>query len=317
MYEKVYRILERCTKPVIFPNGGTYAGSVLVSVSSSIGADLHFTTDGSNPTDSSSMVPSNGLLTLEHSSTLKVVAMKSGQAPSSVASADFFIQPKVATPTIRPDATVFAISATITITCSTENATIYYTTDGSTPTLSSLTIDPANPQLVVDKPGQHQVTAFAAMATMLSSDVVSKTYTILQRAPSAVIRPAPGTYVSSVEVTFECSNTSGGLTQGEGTVFFTLDGKTTPSVASQHVACNQHFVLSGYGKYTIRAFVDVSGRSPSAIVESTFVVVRPPYDEFPVFPNTSLQRRPQVDIYVVGKSIPHTSYYQKGCVSTA
>lgn len=48
------------------------------------------------------------------------------------------VETKVATPVVSPvDGTTFADSCTITITCATDDASIYYTTNGNTPKLSS------------------------------------------------------------------------------------------------------------------------------------------------------------------------------------
>jgi hypothetical protein len=110
---------------------------------------------------------------------------------------------------------------------------------------------------------------------------------------------------------FACSNaTVPGGPEDSGVVYYTLDGKTTPSSASPHAACNQHVILSSPGKYTVRAYVDMGHRSPSSIVTGTYIIVRPAYDEYPIFPNATLQRRPYVDVFVVEKNIPFTSFYQ-------
>lgn len=310
IYEKHYHILDRCAKPVIFPDGGTFAGSIEVTLSSQTqGAILYYTLDQSTPLESSSVVPRNGIVSIQHTSTLKVFASKNGMAQSSVVSAVFNILPKVATPIIRPEASIFTISATITIYCSTENATIYFTTDGSKPTISSLTVNAAYPQLIIDTPGTHLVQAFATVPSMLASDVASKSYTILERAPAPQMIPASGSYVSSVDVKFACNNATmtGGIEE-QGITYYTMDGKTTPSSTSPHVACNQYVHLSRPGKYIVRAYVEMAHRSPSSIVTGTYIVVRPAYDEFPVFPNATLQRRPHVDVFVVEKNIPFTSY---------
>lgn len=313
IFEKTYHISERCEKPTLFPEGGTFAGSVDVTVTSSTpGATLYYTIDNTNPSAASPIVPLSGIVPMSHTATLKAVALKSGLASSPVGSAEFSILPKVATPIIKPDVNIFAISATITISCATENATIYYTTDGSTPSLSSLTMSPLSPQLVIDTPGTHLVQAFAAISTMLPSDVVSKSYTILARAPEPLILPPPGTYVDSVDVTFACENVSSADSVADvGVVYYTTDGKTTPTSSSLHVTCNQRIQLTGPGKFTVRAFVVMPHHSPSSIATRTFIVLRPPYDEHPVFPNVTLQRRPQLDVFVVEKNLPYTSYAQK------
>src|SRR5207249_8025089 len=76
--------------PTISPNGGNFAGFVSLAVQSATsGASIYYTTDGSTPTQSSTLY--TGAMTLTNSATIKAEAFKSGYNPSSVASASFNI----------------------------------------------------------------------------------------------------------------------------------------------------------------------------------------------------------------------------------
>lgn len=74
--------------------------------------------------------------------TLKAIAVKDGVS-SSVAKADFVIDPSIAetveAPTITPAGGIFSIgeNVVVTLACATSGAEIYYTANGSTPTASS------------------------------------------------------------------------------------------------------------------------------------------------------------------------------------
>jgi hypothetical protein len=76
--------------PTISPNGGTHTGSVSVTLqSSTAGAAIYYTTNGSTPTQSSTLY--TGAMTLTNSAVVKAAAFKSGYNPSSEASATFTI----------------------------------------------------------------------------------------------------------------------------------------------------------------------------------------------------------------------------------
>ncbi|WP_165869127.1 LamG-like jellyroll fold domain-containing protein, partial [Thiogranum longum] len=78
--------------PVINPNGGSFSGSMLITLSTSTsGATIYYTLDGSDPTTSSSEYL--GPFSLSTSATLKVRAFLSGSNPSAVASAVFMNEP--------------------------------------------------------------------------------------------------------------------------------------------------------------------------------------------------------------------------------
>ena len=82
--------------PFISPNGGTFSKKVTVHVfCSTSGAIIHYTTDGSTPTASSSVYPSGDgiLLSGAGTKTVKAIGVKSGLSNSAVASATFNITP--------------------------------------------------------------------------------------------------------------------------------------------------------------------------------------------------------------------------------
>jgi hypothetical protein len=302
LVEKTYNIVERCAKPVIIPNGGTFAGVTPVSLTSATPNSLiHFTVDGTTPTETSP-ISTDGTLLIDHTVTLKVITTRPGSAISQVTTADFIILPKVANPVITPAASVFAVSATLKVTCSTPNATIYYTVDGEDPNESSLRVDRHMPDIIIDTPGQHVLKTYATFPTMLASDLVTKSFSVLMRASSPSFVPPPGTFTSSVTITFQCAE------DDEGVIFYTTDGITTPSTTSPHASCGESISLSGPGKFTIRSFRTSERKAPSAIVEGVYILLRPPYDTFPVNPNSTFQMKPDVDVFVVEKNLKPTGY---------
>ncbi len=74
--------------PTITPNGGNFSGSVSVAMQSATsGASIHYTTNGSTPTQSSTLY--SGTMNVTSSTTINAKAFRSGYSPSTVASASF------------------------------------------------------------------------------------------------------------------------------------------------------------------------------------------------------------------------------------
>src|SRR5205814_7011230 len=120
--------------PVLSPGGGTFTSSVAVTLTDSTsGATIYYTTDGSTPTTAST--PYSGPITVTTTQTIKAIAAASGYATSALASATYTI--RVAAPTFSPPSGTYSQPQSIAVNDTTGGATIYYTTDGSTPTKSS------------------------------------------------------------------------------------------------------------------------------------------------------------------------------------
>ena len=121
--------------PTFSPAAGTYNNNQSVTIScGTAGATIYYTTNGTNPTTSSSVY--NGAITVSSdNTTIKALATKSGMTNSSVGSATYRLT--CATPTISPAAGSFCGSEDVTLSCTTNGATIRYTTNGNTPTESS------------------------------------------------------------------------------------------------------------------------------------------------------------------------------------
>ena len=126
------------------PDGTEFSGSSLnVTVSTATsGATVFYTTDGSDPTDTANdgAGVNSVVVNLTASRTIKARAYHAtgGYAPSAVGVASYTrLLPTVATPTIDPDGGDFYGSVNVTISTTTSGATVFYTTDGSTPSDSN------------------------------------------------------------------------------------------------------------------------------------------------------------------------------------
>jgi Concanavalin A-like lectin/glucanases superfamily/Chitobiase/beta-hexosaminidase C-terminal domain len=76
--------------PTISPNGGSFTGSVSVTLQTATsGASIYYTTNGSTPTQSSTLYA--GAFALTSSATVNAIALQSGSNPSAQASASFTV----------------------------------------------------------------------------------------------------------------------------------------------------------------------------------------------------------------------------------
>jgi len=124
--------------PTFTPAAGTYSTAQTVAISDvTPGATIYYTTDGTTPTTSSSVY--SGPFTVSSSETLEAIATASGYSTSTVATAAYTITTPASAsmPVFSIDGGIYSSAQTVTISDSTPGATIYYTTDSSTPTTSS------------------------------------------------------------------------------------------------------------------------------------------------------------------------------------
>lgn len=126
----------QCATPLFNPPAGTYTNTQSVSISCATpNAIIKYTTNGSDPNSSSPVYSTP--ISVSQNTTLKAKATKSGWTDSSVATAEYTISPiqTVATPTFNPAGGTYQTAQNVTISCSTPGATIFYSTDGSTPSI--------------------------------------------------------------------------------------------------------------------------------------------------------------------------------------
>ena len=148
--------LAPCATPVISYNDATSKVSISCTTSS---CTIYYTTDGSTPNTLSTAY--SGPFSVDGPTTVKAIATHTNLPSSTVAELAIT---QVATPTIQNNG-----SNAISITSATPGATIFYTTDGSTPTTSSTRyITP-----LTDNVSNVTIKAIAVKANMIPSAVGS------------------------------------------------------------------------------------------------------------------------------------------------
>ncbi len=204
----VYTVLSAgstpATAPTFSPAAGTYSSSQSVTISdSTAGGTIYYTTNGTTPTTSSTKY--SGAITVSSTETLQAIAVASGYTNSSVASAAYTINPAPATPTFSLAAGTYSSAQTVTISDATSGATIYYTTNGTTPTTASTKYSGA-----ITVSSTETLEAVATLSDPTASAVASATYVIES---TSINYPSGGFTASSLALNGGATIASGGLLQ--------------------------------------------------------------------------------------------------------
>ncbi|HWQ55153.1 MAG TPA: chitobiase/beta-hexosaminidase C-terminal domain-containing protein [Bryobacteraceae bacterium] len=246
--------LSQVAAPSFGPVSGTYSNTQNVAITTTTsGASIRYTTDGSTPTSTTGM-PYTGPVAVASTMTIKAIAYKSGMADSIITTATYTMV--VAAPTFSPAAGTYSSTQMVTITSNTTGAEIHYTSDGTNPTLTSpLYSGP------VSVSSTTTIKAMGHKSGMTDSTVTSATYTItlgVVAAPS--LTPAAGTYLSAQTVTIT-SNTSG------AEIHYTTDGSTPTSSSPLYTG-----PVSVQSTATIKAIGYKSGMTESSVASAAYVI---------------------------------------------
>ena len=211
--------------PVFAPAAGTYANAVHITVNTTIPADaiIRYTTDGSEPTESSPATEGGITLSAMNTAyTVKVKAFKPDWISSATQTAVYVLtgQAEIASPTFDPAPGIYQQAQSVSISNSLipTNATIRYTLDGSNPTASSPVYSAPIP-IPLDSDITIRARAFAENWT--PSEVYVGHYTVTGQVVfdiDPVFSPSPGIYATAQVVNVSQPYPA------DATIHYTLDG---------------------------------------------------------------------------------------------
>ncbi len=243
----------QCVPPTFSPPAGTYNAAQSVSISTTTaGATIRYTTDGSTPSETQGTIY-NTAVNISANTTLQAIAYMSGMADSPVASGVYALQ--VVAPTFNPPAGSYTSAQSVTISTTTAGATIRYTTDGSTPSETQGTVY----STAVNISASCTLQAIAYMSGWDDSTVTSGGYTIQCAAPT--FSPAAGTYNAAQSVSI--STTTGGAK-----IRYTTDG-ITPSETQGTVYSTPVNISS---TATLQAIAYESGWADSPVTNGVYTI---------------------------------------------
>ena len=154
----------------VSPQSGTYGPGTGITLTTNEPASIYYTTDGSTPTAASTKYTSP--ITLSATMTLKYFAIDASNNASLVGNQSYVLDATPPGLVVSPPAGAYASGQQITLTAS-EPSTIYYTTNGSAPTSSSMKYT-APITLIATMTLKY----FAIDASNNSSPVGSQAYTV-------------------------------------------------------------------------------------------------------------------------------------------
>ena len=253
-------VLPPAPTPTFSLAAGVYTSAQTVSLAdSSASAVIYYTTDGSTPTTASAKYTTP--LTISATTTVNAIATVTGNSNSAVASSVYTINlPAAPAPAFSLAAGTYTSIQTVSLSDSIAGAAIFYTVDGSAPTVNS-----ARYTAPLTVSTTTTVNAIAIAAGYNSSPVASGTFTInLPAAAMPTFSPVAGTY-TSVQTVSIADATAGAV------IYYTVDGSTPTTASAKFVA-----PLTVSTTTTIRALATANGYNSSAVATGAFVINLPP-----------------------------------------
>lgn len=258
--------------PTFSPVAGSYPATQSVTISCSTPAsNIFYTTDGTVPTTSS--IHYTTPVSVSVSETLNAIATAVGFLQSAVGTAVYSIAvPQTATPTFAPVAGTYIGTQSVAISCTTPSSSIYFTTDGTTPTFpitGTTTLYTGS----ISVAASETLKAIGTASGFTNSAVASAAYVI--NAPVAAtptFSPVAGTYASTQTVTLTCSTPS-------SSIYFTTDG-STPTFPITGTTTLYTGAITVSATETIKAIGTAAGFANSSVGSATYVIGALSFDFF-------------------------------------
>ncbi len=161
-------------------------------------------------------------------------------------------------PAFSPAVGTYASAQSVTLSDATAGATIYYTTNGATPTTSSTLYKGAIPVSA-----SETIEAIAVASGYTNSVVATGSYTITPTASTPTFPVAVGTYTSAQSVTITDA-TSGAA------IYYTTDNSTPTTSSTKYTAAIPLSTTT-----TVKAIAVASGYNNSAVASATYTITPP------------------------------------------
>jgi hypothetical protein len=169
------------------------------------------------------------------------------------------ILPAAITPAFNPPAGTYPSTQSVAISNGMANASIHYTTNGSTPTSSSTLY--AGP---VSVSATETIQAIAIASGYPNSAVAVAAYAITPPAATPTFSEAAGTYTGTQTVSLAD-------TTPNATIYYTIDGSTPTTTSTVYSGA-----ITVSSTETIQAIATAPGYATSAVASAPYTIVQPP-----------------------------------------
>jgi alpha-tubulin suppressor-like RCC1 family protein len=245
--------LWQTAEPVLTPAPGDYADELSLTVAAyPASANVHYTTDGEEPTQLDDSVAAGGTLAIAQNADLRLKTFAVGWGPSETVSAEYRLH--VATPSVLPVGDTYAGPQTVTVAVMTAGATIHYTLNGAEPTDADPGLT-SGQTLDVGASATLRVKAFKDGWT--PSGTVQEHYRIPLAAP--IIDPAGGALTQPTLVTL--SSLPG------ATIRYTTDGLDPNWTSTRYTS-----PINIGSSLTLKARAYAPGWTPSGVSEAMYTM---------------------------------------------
>lgn len=196
--------------------------------STTSGAQIRYTTDGSEPSSTSTPYIANSLITIDRTMTVKAAAFKTGWYGSDTSVFNYTM--KAASPTAEPLPGTIYGAFPVTLSTTTSNAQIYYTTiDLAPPTSSIGQYTLYNSDAPIQVATSVKISAFTRKANWTDSDMSTFAYNILTKVADPTATLPSGTYEGEKSVRLSTA------TPG-ATIYYTTDGNNPSTLSIKYTA---------------------------------------------------------------------------------
>jgi hypothetical protein len=187
--------------------------------------------------------------------TIYACAVATGSTTSAVATATYTINSTLPAPTFSVATGTYTTAQTVAISEATAGSTIYYTTNGTTPTTSSTKYTGA-----ISVASTETISAIAAATGHTNSPVAAATYTIEKTMPSPTFSVATGTYTAAQTVAI--SEATAG-----STIYYTTNGTAPTTSSTKYTGA-----ISVTSTETISAIAAATGYNNSAVAIASYTI---------------------------------------------